>query len=168
MEPISPLGGTRLYDPDSLGAACADGSRHRWTAARHWAMTRAFKPFAHWLDSRHRSGFAAELQALAYLVSCGWEIEAHRFRVGRSDVDLVIRRGRLIAFVEVKQRSGPAFGTPQEAVHWRKRLRIQRVASVWIERCGRSGDSYRFDLVSLVRRPGGRWEICHLGDAWRG
>ena len=44
-----------------------------------------------------RPGFDA---ALAYLTSCGWSIEAHRFKLGRHDLDLVVRRGPVVAFVE--------------------------------------------------------------------
>ena len=41
---------------------------------------------------------------MAFLTSCGWQIEGHRFRLGHHDVDVVARRGPLVAFVEVKAR----------------------------------------------------------------
>ena len=53
---------------------------------------------------------------MAYLTSCGWLIEAHRFRWGRHDLDLVARRGPLVAFVEVKTRGSTGFGAPIESV----------------------------------------------------
>ena len=129
-------------------------------------MTRRFIPVAQWRDQRHRRGLVAELEAAAYLTSCGWQVEAHRFRLGRSDIDLIVRRGHVVAFVEVKERTGPAFGCAGEAVGWRKRLRIGRVAAAWMDRHGRSGDVYRFDLVA-VRRRLARRSIEHIEDAWR-
>jgi len=68
----------------------------------------------------------------------------------------------MVAFVEVKQRRGLAFGSAGEAVGWRKRLRIGRVAAVWMDRHGKEGDVYRFDLMAVERRG-----IEHVADAWR-
>ena len=132
-------------------------------------MSRQFVPLAEWTDARHRRGLLAELEAAAFLTSCGWSVEAHRFRLGRSDIDLIVRRGGLVAFVEVKERRGRGFGGPGEAVGWRKRLRIGRVAAAWLDRHGRSGDTYRFDLVAITREAGGggRGSIEHVEDAWR-
>src|SRR5439155_602941 len=45
---------------------------------------------------------------MRYLQSQGWVIAAHRFRVGHTEIDLVARRGHLVAFVEVKARRGKA------------------------------------------------------------
>ena len=50
-----------------------------------------------WTDERHKDGLAGEEQAIAYLKTKGWHVVAHRFRVGRAELDLVARRGRLVA-----------------------------------------------------------------------
>jgi hypothetical protein len=73
--------------------------------------TRHFIPSAEWEDSRQIRGLEGERTAIAYLVSCGWEIEAHRFRLGRHDIDLIARRGSMVAFVEVKTRRSAVHGT---------------------------------------------------------
>ena len=157
-------------------------------------MPRQFVPLSRWRDRRHRRGLLAELEAAAFLTSCGWSVEAHRFRLGHSDIDLVVRRREMVAFVEVKERRGRAFGGAVEAVGWRKRLRIGRVATAWMDRYGRRGDTYRFDLVAVEMAPEqdgrsapglepkmgsgsdmppgparGRWRrrIVHVQDAWR-
>jgi putative endonuclease len=128
--------------------------------------TRDFIPAEEWSDARHRRGLWGERVAMAFLTSCGWYIEAHRFRLGHRDVDLVTRRGAVVAFVEVKTRRSTAWGAPSESVSWRKRRRIARVADVWRERYGRVGDLYRFDVVEVRLGPGG-WQVSHLEDAWR-
>jgi putative endonuclease len=127
----------------------------------------AFVPVTRWSDRRHVRGLKGELLALAYLVSCGWEIEAHRFRFGRHDVDLVARRGRLIAFVEVKTRRSRKCGAPGEAVSARKQATLARVAAAWRVRYGRPSDGYRFDLVSVWEERGGEVRVEHVSDAWR-
>jgi putative endonuclease len=104
---------------------------------------------------------------MAFLISCGWEVEAHRFRSGRHEVDLVVRRGSLVAFVEVKTRRSSACGAPEESVSSPKQRSVAEAAELWRLRRGRSGDTYRFDVVTV--RDGGRGavEVEHIADAWR-
>ena len=129
--------------------------------------TRRFVPVEEWEDQRQLLGLEGERMALGYLTACGWAIEAHRFRLGRHDVDLVARRGRLVAFVEVKTRRSGAFGSPLEAVSRRKQRDLAKTAALWIMRHGRSDDEYRFDLIGVQERRGEDLVIEHVEDAWR-
>lgn len=104
---------------------------------------------------------------MAYLVSCGWDIEAHRFRLGRHDLDLIVRRGKLVAFVEVKTRKSLTQGTGVEAVGGRKQSTIAKVASLWRLRYGRPEDEYRFDVVAIQDQGSGKYTVEHVEDAWR-
>ncbi|HEX6106805.1 MAG TPA: YraN family protein [Gemmatimonadales bacterium] len=131
------------------------------------APRRRFVPSARWEDRRHRRGLAGERVAMAFLISCGWEVEAHRFRLGRHDLDLVVRRHELVAFVEVKTRRSAVCGNPLESVSGLKRHILSRVALLWRLRYGRPGDRYRFDLVAVRDGGHGRWEVEHVADAWR-
>ena len=124
-------------------------------------------PPSEWTDPRQVRGLRGELVALAYLVSCGWVIEAHRFRLGRHDLDLIIRRHNVVAFVEVKTRRSLRYGSPVESIGWKKRRTIARVAAVWALRNGRWGDSFRFDVVEVLDRSGRPAEVNHIPDAWR-
>jgi putative endonuclease len=128
---------------------------------------RRFVPAAEWEDQRQVLGLAGERLALGFLTSCGWAVEAHRFKLGRHDIDLVIRRGRTVAFVEVKTRRSGTCGSGLEAVSARKQRDIARVAKVWLLRHGRAEDEYRFDLVSVQVLPGGKQVVEHVADAWR-
>lgn len=124
------------------------------------------KPFE---DPRQRLGLQGEEAAIAYLSRQGWSIEAHRFRMGRLEIDLIARRGDLVAFVEVKTRRGSAFGAAREAIGWRKRQAIGRVAEAWRHRKGRTGDVYRFDVIEVLLQPPryGGDRVNHIADAWR-
>ncbi len=117
---------------------------------------------AEWTDERHKRGLAGEQQAIQYLLSRGWHIVAHRFRVGHSDIDLIVRQGSLVAFVEVKARRGDAFGSPLEAVTGAKRRELVKAARVWVDRYGRPSDVYRFDCIALTDG-----QLEHLADAFR-
>lgn len=111
-------------------------------------------------------GRAFEHLAADHLRRLGYRIEARNVRAGREEIDLVIRRDTIVAFVEVKGRTAEDHGHPLLAIDHRKRTRIARVARAWIRRHGRPGDTYRFDAVAVTRGPGG-WRARHVADAWR-
>jgi len=115
--------------------------------------------------ARQALGLLGERIAARWLRRDGWEIVAHRFRSGHRDVDLIVRRGPLVAFVEVKARRGEAFGSPVEAVHARKRRELSRSAQVWVDRHGEPGGEYRFDVVGVLV-DGERVRIRHVPDAF--
>jgi len=115
-----------------------------------------------WTDERHKRGLAGEQRAIRYLLSRGWEVVAHRFRAGRIELDVVARRGSLVAFIEVKARRDGAFGSPFEAVTGAKRRELVRAARVWVDRFGRPTDVYRFDCIGLTDNT-----LEHLEDAFR-
>ncbi len=120
-----------------------------------------------WTDPRHLRGLAGEELAKRYLQATGWTVLQHRFRMGRLEVDLVARKGTLVAFVEVKTRWSGAFGSPLLAVTWAKRREIVRVARAWIERHGKPDDAYRFDVIGITISPAGRPVLDHIEDAFR-
>src|ERR1700749_2529502 len=95
----------------------------------------------------------------------GWVVVNRRFRNGRRDIDLVVRREQTVAFVEVKARKGEEFGGPVEAVHWRKQRELKRSARVWIDRHGQPTEDYRFDVVGVLVN-GDRVRVRHIPAAF--
>ena len=130
-------------------------------------MSATHIPPTQWTDPRHRDGWQAEITAGRWLQARGWRIEAHRWRMGRHDLDLIARRGDLVAFIEVKARRSNRCGGGEEAVGAKKRRILERVAWSWIIKYGRGGDQYRFDVVVLTglrsRRPGADAKSRMLG-----
>lgn len=112
-------------------------------------------------------GDRGEDLAAAHLQRAGWTLLHRNFRMGRKEIDLVARRGEVVAFVEVKTRAGRGYGHPLEAITAKKRREIWAVAGAWIERFGAEGDTYRFDAVSVLVLGGGEPQVEHLEDAWR-
>lgn len=114
---------------------------------------------------RQALGLHGERIAARWMRRDGWELVAHRFRSGHRDLDLVMRREHEVAFVEVKARRGDTFGSPVEAVHWRKRRELVRSAQVWVDRHGSEGLSYRFDVIGVLIS-GSLVRVCHLENAF--
>ena len=115
--------------------------------------------------ARQVLGRVGERVAERWLERHGWRIIDRRFRNGRRDIDLVAEREGLVAFVEVKTRSGEGFGDPVEAVHWRKQRELVRSADVWIDRHGPPGANYRFDVLGVIV-DGNRVRVRHVEDAF--
>jgi putative endonuclease len=111
-------------------------------------------------------GELGERIAARWLERSGWKIVARRFRSGRRDIDLVVQRDALIAFVEVKARSGDEFGDPVEAVNHRKQRELAKSAQSWIDRHGRSGESYRFDVLGILLKDK-RVFVRHIPSAFQ-
>src|SRR3989442_4168968 len=102
---------------------------------------------AEWTDERHKRGLGGEQQAIQYLLSRGWHIVAHRFRVGHTEIDLIVQQGSLVAFVEVKARRGDAFGSPLEAVTGAKRRGVVKAGRGSGGRYRRPSGGYRLHLI---------------------
>ncbi|HET9948667.1 MAG TPA: YraN family protein [Longimicrobiales bacterium] len=116
----------------------------------------------------HALGRRGEARAAAYLERHGWTILARNYRFGRREVDLVARKGSLVAFVEVKTRGGMGYGAPQEAVTRLKRREIEIVAQDFLFRHCLGDVEVRFDVLSIVAAArGGAGSILHIEDAWR-
>ena len=92
----------------------------------------------------------------------GWRILARRARVPGGEVDIVARRGRTLAFVEVKARA-----TEDAAAFSLDAYRLRRVAVAaerLAQRFMRTGDELRIDAIFIVPRRLPR----HLADIWQG
>jgi putative endonuclease len=80
----------------------------------------------------HRRGHAAETLALVLLLAKGYRSLARRFKAAGGEIDLVMRRGGLVAFVEVKARHD--LEAALLSIDGRKRERFSRAARAWIAR----------------------------------
>ena len=116
----------------------------------------------------HALGRWGEDQAARVLEERGWRILARNYRFGRREVDLVARRGAVLAFVEVKTRAGRGFGEPEESVTALKRREVEAVARDFVRRHRIGSLEIRFDVVAIVVGPGRRVErLTHIPGAWR-
>lgn len=107
-------------------------------------------------------GWHAETRAAWWLRFKGYSILARRLRTPAGELDLIAKRGRVLAFVEVKARG--EFGMAAEAVSVRQRQRIARAAETFVASHPRhQNEMMRFDVVLVAP---GRWPH-HLADAWR-
>lgn len=116
------------------------------------------------MDDLGRRGEAA---AARYLERIGCRVLARNWRAGRLELDLVVRDGSTVAFVEVKtRRPGPQ--SAAEAVDRRKRAHLRRAAARWIATRQEAAAEYRFDVVAVTAQPDGILRIRHVPGAFTG
>jgi putative endonuclease len=105
-------------------------------------------------DHNQSLGARGEDLAAAWYEDHGYEILERNWRRREGEVDLIARRRRTVAFVEVKTRTSDAFGTGAEAVLPAKQRRIRRLASRWLAELtpasGRALVDLRFDVVDIT------------------
>jgi putative endonuclease len=99
-----------------------------------------------------RDGQRGEWLAALYLMAKGWRIVARQQRIGHGrgvgEVDIVARRGHVLAFVEVKwRRKAQAL---DEAIDERRLHRVARVAEALAPRLARPADAVRIDVILLA------------------
>ncbi len=113
------------------------------------------------VDHRQQLGQEGENQALQFLRAKGYQLLISRFRTRYGELDLVMRDGDTIVFVEVKSRQGHGFGIPADSVHKKKRNHLAKAALICIAAKGFHDRPIRFDVVSVMEG-----KIEHITDAF--
>src|SRR5437763_8661499 len=113
---------------------------------------------------RQALGAAGEDAALRHYRDRGYELVARNWRCPLGEIDLVVSRGGLLVFCEVKTRLGSAFGGGYEAVTWRKQRKLRQLAEVFLLTAGLDPAKVRFDVAS-VAAGGGRVSVEIFEDA---
>ena len=108
------------------------------------------------------AGRRGERIAAWWLRLKGWRILDTRVRTPAGEVDLVARRGRLVAFIEVKTRSSAA--ALDFAIDERRLARVAAAAEILMSHYAGEGDDIRVDVILLA--PGIRPR--HIENAWIG
>ena len=101
-------------------------------------------------------GAAAERLARAYLGRRGLRPLDSNYRCRAGEIDLVMRDGNTLVFVEVRYRRSEAFGSAAETVAASKQRRIVKTASRYLQQHPRWADDLcRFDVIAISGGAGG-------------
>lgn len=99
------------------------------------------------------TGAWAERRARLHYLLRGYRMLEANSRPGGVEVDLVVRRGRVVVFCEVKAKLGERYGSPLEMVGKEKRRRLRRAAEAWLAAHPEAaGWEVRFDVVAVTPR----------------
>ena len=116
-------------------------------------------------QSYEKAGRRAENLACLYLRFKGYRILERRFKVRQGEVDIIARKGKFIAMVEVKQRASEA--AAEISVSFENQSRLMDAAEIYINReRNLQGTDFelRYDFLYVI----GRWKIRHITNAFQG
>lgn len=97
----------------------------------------------------HRTGYIGEKKTASYLKRRGYKILERNFRVKSGEIDIIAKKGGIIAFVEVKTRKEDAFQKGVFAVDGKKQRKIKSAAGCYLQQTGYSLQP-RFDISDIT------------------
>lgn len=111
------------------------------------------------------TGIQGESAAQNYLHGYGYQLLHKNWRHKHLEVDLVMRDGNTLVFVEVKTRTDGRFGLPYESVNWQKQRKLSQAATIYIKQNHYEGE-IRFDIISIFVNKDQQFNIRHIKDAF--
>ena len=106
-------------------------------------------------------GKVGEEKAAKYLKKQGVKVIARNYKNAFGEIDIIAKDGEYTVFIEVKTRTGEMFGTPAEAVDFRKRQKYALIAKAYLAAKGLFDTAVRFDVIEIENE-----KINHIIDAF--
>lgn len=111
--------------------------------------------------SRKKLGQWGESLAATHLEANGYTVVARNWRCARGEIDLIVRGGEVLIFVEVKTRRGRGMGSPEESVTPHKLKKLFQLAQTYLyENDLDDNTEWRIDLVAVELDPKGKLLRC--------
>lgn len=110
-------------------------------------------------------GREGERIAERFLKKKGYKVVERNYRCAAGELDLIVLDRRVIVFVEVKTRTGSGYGTPLEAVEFRKQHKMIHVAQFFLNAKKLTQREARFDVVG-ISWPGAQPLVEHIENAF--
>jgi putative endonuclease len=109
-------------------------------------------------------GVDGESAALAHYRTSGYRLVARNWRCPLGELDLVLARGMVLVFCEVKTRRTAGHGGPFEAVTWKKQAKLRALAQAFLAVHRGDWDEIRFDVASVMEEREGTLSV-HVFDS---
>lgn len=111
-------------------------------------------------------GDRGEVAACGFLKEKGYKILDKNYKCKIGEIDVVAKREGRLAFIEVKTRTGPRFGMPQEAVDRKKQEKIFKLAQWYMKEKKLEKIPVAFDVVAVLWAEGKAPEVRLIMDAY--
>lgn len=109
-------------------------------------------------------GKAGEELAVKHLLNKGYKILARNYRYLKAEVDIIARKENTLAVIEVKTRSTPDFGDPQDFVKKKQITQLVKAVDHFVNSENLDVE-VRFDIIAIIQNKAGT-RVEHLEDAF--
>ncbi len=96
------------------------------------------------------TGKRGEDLAVNFLLETGYQIVTRNFRTPLGELDIIALKDNQTVLVEVKTRTSPSFGLPEEAITQKKLNKIKRTGEIWLSQHPTAPQSLRIDLIAIL------------------
>jgi putative endonuclease len=117
--------------------------------------------------NRKELGKWGEEKSRQYLVDDGYRIIYLNYRCPIGEIDIIAAKENQLVFAEVKTRRSTSFGTPAQAVTFKKQMKYQKIALYFINEKGYKNKSCRFDILEVILNPDNTYTINHIPNAYQ-
>ncbi|MUP45310.1 YraN family protein [Gramella sp. BOM4] len=116
------------------------------------------------MADHNKLGKKGEKLAVEYLMLKEFEILERNYRFQKAEIDIIAQRGNVLIAAEVKTRSTPDFGNPQDFVKPKQIKRLVKAMNHYVEENDLDVD-VRFDIIAIIKNKAGT-RIEHIQDAF--
>ena len=116
------------------------------------------------MENTREQGTKGENLAVHFLLAKGYSVLEQNYRSGRSEIDIIARKGDIMVFVEVKTRKNNKYGYPEAFLSEAQKERIHYAAEDYMTQKEWHGN-FSFDIIAIISGAGAP-EIDHFEDAF--
>jgi len=117
-------------------------------------------------NTRMTTGRIGEDLAVNYLRQKGFTIVMRNYRRKCGEIDIIAKEKKTLVFIEVKTRRSSQYGSPFEAVTWKKQRQIARTAQDYLCRNNLFHQPARFDVIGITLSPSSQPSITMIQNAF--
>ncbi len=111
-------------------------------------------------------GELGQKAAVDYLISNGYTIVTEKYRTKIGEIDIIARKNDILAFIEVKTRRNNLYGSPAEAVTYRKQRKIISTAHCYLKQSGQMDCRCRCDILEVMAADRKQLIFNHITNAF--
>ena len=117
-------------------------------------------------------GMMGEIYAARYLVRKGWSLVSANYKSRFGEIDLIVRKRKILVFVEVKTRSPDSMFSPRETVDYQKQTKIVKTAMLFLQKEEYRKCQPQFDVIEVILDEESYWNekkaiIHHYPNAFQ-
>jgi putative endonuclease len=98
---------------------------------------------------RKETGDLGEQLAQKFLKKKGYRIIETNYRCPMGEIDIVAMHKKCLVLVEVRSKSNPIYGSPEESITKTKALHMERTAEYYRQKHPKSPPEWRIDLIAI-------------------